>query len=183
MRSFQRQSDRTPAPTLERGRVRAVAGEDHRHTSVAEAEAAAIRVESARRPVPPENPVRCLECEFSSVRQTSEGAGSIQPAGPADPEGMLFLILLRAILLSRTSLALENLALRQQVAVLKRSVPRPRIRLRDLYWAILRRLWGGWRQEPARCSSFDGGPLASTGLATALAMEVAWRAGTPGNPV
>jgi hypothetical protein len=44
---------------------------------------------------------------------------------------MLLLILLRAILLSRTSLALENLALRQQVAVLKRIVPHPRIRMRD----------------------------------------------------
>ena len=61
---------------------------------------------------------------------------------------MLFLILLRAILLSRTSLALENLALRQQVAVLKRSVPHPRIRVRDrICWVILRRLWSGWRQS------------------------------------
>jgi hypothetical protein len=40
---------------------------------------------------------------------------------------MLLLILVRTILLSRTSLALENLALRQQVAVLKRIVPRPRV--------------------------------------------------------
>jgi hypothetical protein len=61
---------------------------------------------------------------------------------------MLILILLRALLFSRTSLALENLALRQQVAVLKRSVPHPRIRTRDrIYWVILRRLWTGWRQS------------------------------------
>jgi putative transposase len=61
---------------------------------------------------------------------------------------MLILILLRAILLSRTSLALENLALRQQVAVLKRSVPHPRIRMRDrIYWVLLRRLWSGWRDS------------------------------------
>jgi transposase InsO family protein len=59
---------------------------------------------------------------------------------------MLILALIRAILLSRTSLALENLALRQQVATLKQSVPRHRIRLRDrIYWLVLRRLWSGWR--------------------------------------
>lgn len=61
---------------------------------------------------------------------------------------MLFLALLRAILLSRTSLAMENLALRQQVAVLKRSVLRPRVRLRDrIYWVLLRRMWNGWRDS------------------------------------
>ena len=58
---------------------------------------------------------------------------------------MLILHLLRAILVSRASLALENLALRQQVAVLKRSVPRPRIRVGDrILWVLLRRLWVGW---------------------------------------
>jgi transposase InsO family protein len=61
---------------------------------------------------------------------------------------MLILILLRAILLSRTSLALENLALRQQVAVLKRIVPHPRIHFRDrIYWVLLRRIWSGWRSS------------------------------------
>jgi transposase InsO family protein len=61
---------------------------------------------------------------------------------------MVILILLRAILLSRMSLTLENLALRQQVAVLKRSVPRPHIRIRDrICWVLLRRIWSGWRQS------------------------------------
>jgi hypothetical protein len=61
---------------------------------------------------------------------------------------MLLLILLRTILLSRTSLALENLALRQQVSVLKRIVPRPPVRLRDrIYWVVLRRFWSGWRDS------------------------------------
>ncbi len=61
---------------------------------------------------------------------------------------MFFLILLRAILTSQASLALENLALRQQVAVLKRSVPRPRIRLSDrIFWVALRRLWTDWRMS------------------------------------
>lgn len=59
---------------------------------------------------------------------------------------MLILTLFRSLLLSRTALALENIALRQQVAVLKRSVARPRLCKFDrLFWVLLRRLWSGWR--------------------------------------
>ena len=59
---------------------------------------------------------------------------------------MLILKLIRAMLSSRASLAMENLALRQQVAVLKRSVPRPRLRRTDrLFWVFLRWTWAGWR--------------------------------------
>ena len=44
-------------------------------------------------------------------------------------------------------LALENLALRQQLAVYKRMVPRPRLRTMDrLLWVGLARVWAGWRQ-------------------------------------
>jgi hypothetical protein len=44
-------------------------------------------------------------------------------------------ILLRLVLQSRAALAAENLALRQQVAVLQRSVNRPRLRRRDrIFW-------------------------------------------------
>jgi putative transposase len=44
-------------------------------------------------------------------------------------------------------LALENLALRQQLAVYKRSAPRPRLRTMDrLVWVGLARVWAGWRQ-------------------------------------
>jgi putative transposase len=44
-------------------------------------------------------------------------------------------------------LALENLALRQQVAVSKRTAPRPKLRTTDrLFWAGLARIWIGWRQ-------------------------------------
>lgn len=44
-------------------------------------------------------------------------------------------------------LALENLALRQQVAVYKRTVTRPRLRRTDrLFWIRLARLWAGWKQ-------------------------------------
>jgi len=44
-------------------------------------------------------------------------------------------------------LALENLVLRQQLAVYKRTAPRPRLRTMDrLLWIGLARVWAGWRQ-------------------------------------
>ena len=44
-------------------------------------------------------------------------------------------------------LALENLALRQQLAVYKRTVPRPKLRALDrLLWVRLARVWTGWRR-------------------------------------
>ena len=53
---------------------------------------------------------------------------------------------LRGLLLSRSALAAENLALRQQVAVYKQSVKRPKLRLRDrVFWVWLSRLWSNWR--------------------------------------
>jgi len=46
---------------------------------------------------------------------------------------------------SRRDDALEILALRQQITVLKRRRPRPFLHLGDrLFWTILRRLWSGW---------------------------------------
>lgn len=45
-----------------------------------------------------------------------------------------------------TDLVLENLALRQQLAVLQRSVKRPRLRRRDrAFWVLLSRIWRNWR--------------------------------------
>ena len=44
-------------------------------------------------------------------------------------------------------LALENLALRQQLAVYKRTATRPKLRRTDrLFWVWLARVWAGWRQ-------------------------------------
>jgi len=44
-------------------------------------------------------------------------------------------------------LALENLALRQQLVVMKRKCPRPRLRRVDrLFWVWLSRVWRNWRQ-------------------------------------
>ena len=45
-------------------------------------------------------------------------------------------------------LAMENLALRQQLAVYKRMMTRPRLRRTDrLFWVGLARVWAGWRQS------------------------------------
>jgi hypothetical protein len=44
------------------------------------------------------------------------------------------------------TLTAENLALRQQLIVLKRQQKRPNLKGRDrLYWVILSRIWSGWR--------------------------------------
>ena len=54
--------------------------------------------------------------------------------------------LLRVLLASKATLAAENIALRQQLIVLRRSVKRPRIRWRDrAFWVWLARLWTGWK--------------------------------------
>jgi putative transposase len=51
---------------------------------------------------------------------------------------------LRSLFPPRHKLALEAVALRQQLAVFKRKQPRPRLdRLDRLFWIVLRRLWEG----------------------------------------
>jgi hypothetical protein len=55
-----------------------------------------------------------------------------------------------ALFRSRRSLHLEHLALRHQLAVYQRSVPRPRLRATDrLFWAWLSRLWSEWNSALA----------------------------------
>jgi hypothetical protein len=90
---------------------------------------------------------------------------------------MTILALLRALLIPKARLAVENLALRQQIAVLKRSVPRPRIRARDrIFWLLLRRLWSRWR-----------GAVGFVQPATVVAWHregwrILWRARSKGKP-
>src|SRR6267154_5560797 len=61
-----------------------------------------------------------------------------------------FVLLVGAILRlfhGRRRLLLENLALRQQLAALKRRRPRPRLAVFDkLFWVLARRFWSGWKQ-------------------------------------
>lgn len=53
----------------------------------------------------------------------------------------------RVFLRSRQDTALEILALRQQLAVLKRKRPRPRLNPLDrLFWTALRRFWSRWAE-------------------------------------
>src|SRR5229473_336052 len=60
--------------------------------------------------------------------------------------GLCFRTLVR-LLRARRSLLLENLALRQQLAVLKRRHSRPRLALLDkLFWVAIRRFWSAWQQ-------------------------------------
>src|SRR5712692_1706291 len=48
---------------------------------------------------------------------------------------------------TRRKLLLENLALRQQLAALRRRHPRPRLTALDkLFWVLARRFWSGWKQ-------------------------------------
>ena len=59
---------------------------------------------------------------------------------------LLLLRLLPFLLGGHRQLALENLALRQQLTVYKRTVTRPRLRKIDrLFWVGLARVWTGWR--------------------------------------
>ena len=52
---------------------------------------------------------------------------------------------LGAFFRSRCNLSLEIIALRQQLGVLKRKTPRPRLRMVDrVFWILLHRLWPGW---------------------------------------
>ena len=52
----------------------------------------------------------------------------------------------RSSLKSQRELALENLALRQQLAVLKRTTKRPELANADrAFWVALSRLWTGWQ--------------------------------------
>ena len=54
---------------------------------------------------------------------------------------------LLASLRTRHELALENLTLRQQLGVLRRSVKRPRLTNADrVFWVLLRRWWTSWDQ-------------------------------------
>jgi hypothetical protein len=56
-------------------------------------------------------------------------------------------IFIFAAVRERRELALENLALRQQLGVLKRRKGVPRLKREDrVFWVLLSRIWAAWRQ-------------------------------------
>ncbi len=62
--------------------------------------------------------------------------------------GMIQLVLasVRSLICDHAALATENLALRQQLAVLCERTTWPRLRQRDrIFWAILAGIWSNWR--------------------------------------
>ncbi len=55
-------------------------------------------------------------------------------------------LLIRALFRNRAELPVENLALRQQLAILKEKTKRPKLRPRDrVFWVWLSRFWANWR--------------------------------------
>src|SRR5882672_6349529 len=55
---------------------------------------------------------------------------------------------LRAAVRTHRELALENLALRQQLAVWKVRWPQPRLTVMDrIFWVVLSRFWKSWRSS------------------------------------
>jgi hypothetical protein len=60
----------------------------------------------------------------------------------------LFFELLRLIFRSKQDIVLENLALRQQLAVQQRSIKRPKIKNTDrIFWIWLSRIWSNWKSS------------------------------------
>ena len=59
----------------------------------------------------------------------------------------LFFGFLARSLCTRRNLLLENLALRQQLTILRERHPQPRFRTHDrLFWMLLSRLWPAWER-------------------------------------
>jgi hypothetical protein len=57
------------------------------------------------------------------------------------------LVYVRAFLMAWHSLAMEQAALRQQLAVYKRKHPRPKLNRCDrLFWVVVRRIWNNWSE-------------------------------------
>ncbi len=54
---------------------------------------------------------------------------------------------LRSTLRRQRDLAVENLVLRQQLAIMKQRNPRPQLTDTDrLFWVLFSRVWSGWRE-------------------------------------
>ena len=97
------------------------------------------------------------------------------------------LALIRAILMPGAALAIENAALRQQIAVYVRTNKRPKLELADrAFWVALRRAWSGWARalitvKPTTMIGWHRTPVADQALLEGLQSPVATNVG-PGRP-
>src|SRR6266478_5754088 len=83
----------------------------------------------------------------------------------------------RAAFRTRADLALENLALRQQLALLRHHSKRPRFgRFDRTFWVWLSKRWAGWREALHVVRPRDSDSLASAGVSRLLDLEVPRRA-------
>jgi hypothetical protein len=79
-------------------------------------------------------------------------------------------------LCTQRSLAIENLVLRQQLAVLKHRHPRPRLTDTDrFFWVVLSRNWANWREslhivQPETVVRWHGKASDTTGVGRAVAV-------------
>lgn len=81
---------------------------------------------------------------------------------------------LAATLQTRRHLVLENLALRHQLLVLKRTAKTPALRNSDrLFWALLSTTWSRWTKALVILPAADGCALASSWIQALLALEIA----------
>jgi len=79
---------------------------------------------------------------------------------------------LRSSVRNQRELALENLALRQQLATVKFRGSRPRLSDSDrLFWVVLSRFWPKWTSAVHNCATGDSDSLASSGISLLLAVE------------
>jgi len=91
----------------------------------------------------------CVRWPFTTERRTrADGPEPVVAILPAPMSWLSWLlIVLRAGLRTRRNLVLENLALRQQLNVARRSVKRPRLTDADrVFWIGLVRVFPGWRE-------------------------------------
>src|SRR5881628_3266689 len=66
-------------------------------------------------------------------------------------------------------IALENLALREQLAIFQRSVRHPKIRLMDrVFWVCLRKVWKDWKSVLVIVRPETGSRLAKEAFQTLL---------------
>ena len=83
-------------------------------------------------------------------------------------------ILIVAALRERGDLGLENLALRQQLGVLRKKKGVPRLRRKDrVVWVVLSAIWPHWRKGLAPGPGGHGGRMAAKRLQDLLGQDFA----------